>query len=258
MTRFKFQGLARLAATIFVASLPWQAAMPARGAEPVPPPGVFSDAKVQQAFDSLVRQGAGFVIRTTPTGSQAVEIRLIGKQFDNSVIDRLRLFPDIETLRCLDAGVDDAFLQNLDQFPRLRILGLFNDPITDAGLAAIGTSKVSRELRQLLIGKTKITDAGLKSVAELPRLYLLEVSGTAVTDAGIAQLGGMERLKVLRFRNTAVTDKGMASLGGLKTLIIMSVGGSKVTDTGIAGLRQKLPGLVVTDEEITINIEERP
>ena len=257
MAGFKFRGLAKLAATIFVAAIPWQSATPAHGAEAVPPPAVFSDAKVQQAFDSLVRQGAGFVIRTTAAGSQAVEIQLIGKQFDNSVIDRLRLFPDIETLRCLDASVDDAFLKNLDLFPRLRILGLFNDPITDAGLAAISASKVSRELRQLLVGRTKITDAGLKSIAGLPRLYLLEMSGTAVTDAGIAQLGAMERLKVLRFRSTAVTDQGMASLGGLKALIMMSVGGSKVTDAGIADLRRKLPGLVVTDEEITINIEER-
>ncbi len=256
MLREKLSRTIGIAAAILMA-LPWRVTA-AHGAEPVAPPAIFADAKVQQAFDALVRQGAGFVIRTTQAGVQVVEIRLIGKQFDNGVIDRLRMFPEIETLRCLDASVDDAFLKNLDLFPRLRILGLFNDPITDAGLAAIGTSKVAGELRQLLIGRTKITDAGLSSIARLPRLYLLEVSGTAVTDTGISGLAAMEKLKVLRFRNTAVTDKGMASLGGLKTLIMMSVGGSKVTEAGIAGLRSKLPGLVVTDEEITINIEERP
>jgi hypothetical protein len=167
------------------------------------------------------------------------------------------LFPELETLRCIDARVDDEFIKQLDQFPRLRVLGLFNAPITDAALLTLAQSTPGKELRQLLLGRTRITDLGLKSVAVLPRLYLLELSGTAVTDAGLSELSKAERLKVLRFRGTAVTDKGLAQLKGLSKLMLVSIGGSRVTQSGIAELRQQIPGLVVTDEEITLNVEER-
>jgi hypothetical protein len=258
MMRPILRHLAIVATTIFVVAGSEPFLTSAHAAAPISPSVMFSDAKVQEAFDALVRQGAGFVTRTTSAGNQVVEVRLIGKQFDSSVIDRLRFFPDIEVLRFLDTTVGDEILKHLDQFAKLRSLGLFNSPITDEGLATLGASKTASELRQLLLGRTKVTDAGMKSVAKLPRLYLLEISGTAVTDAGIAALAPAPRLKVLRFRSTTVTDRGMDSLREVKTLLMMSVGGSKVTEAGIASLRKAIPGLVVTDEEITVNIEERP
>ncbi len=258
MIRRKFHQLAIFVATAGVAASALRSAGSARAADSVPPPAIFADAKAQKAFDALVSQGATFVIRTTPAGTEAIEVRLIGKQFDNRAIDHLRLFPSIEMLRFLDTSVDDELLSHLDHFPKLRLLGLFNSPISDAGLATIAKSRVGLELRQLLLGRTKITDAGMKSIATLPRLYLLEISGTAVTDAGITALVASPRLKVLRFRSTAVTDSGMDALRGLKSLLMMSVGNSKVSEAGIARLRAAIPGVVITDEEITVNIEERP
>lgn len=220
-------------------------------------PVVFADAQVRQALDSLVRQGAVIVTRSDSSGAQVTEVKLLGKQFDNEVIEQLRFFPALETLRCLDTRMNDTFIKRLDEFPRLRVLGFFNAPITDAGLATLANSKMGGELRQLLLGRTKITDLGLKSVAKLSRLYLLEVSGTSVTDNGISELSQLARLKVLRFRGTAVSDKGIAQLGQLSKLMLLAVGGSRVTALGVAELRKQLPGLIVTDEEITLNVEER-
>ena len=40
-------------------------------------------------------------------------------------------------------------------------------------------------------------------------------------------------------------------------MMLLSVGGSRVTAQGVAELRKQIPGLVVTDEEITLNVEER-
>lgn len=217
----------------------------------------FANTQVQEAVEALVRQGAVILTKADSGGAKVIEAKLSGKQFDNGVMEQLRLFPDLETLRCLDTRMDDAFIKRLEEFPRLRVLGFFNAPITDAGLATLANSKVGGELRQLLLGRTKITDLGLKSIARLPRLYLLEVSGTSVTDAGISELSQLARLKVLRFRGTTVSDKGIAQLGQLGKLMLLSVGGSGVTASGIAELRKQIPGLVVTDEEITLSVEER-
>lgn len=224
---------------------------------PIASHGTFANARVQEAVDALVRQGAVILTKADSGGAKVVEVKLLGKKFDNSVLEQLQLFPDLETLRCLDTRLDDAFVKQLDKFPRLRVLGFFNAAITDAGLAALASSKVGGELRQLLLGRTKITDLGLKSIAKLPRLYLLELSGTKVTDTGISELSQLAPLKVLRFRGTAVSDKGIAQLGQLSKLMLLSVGGSRVTPTGVAELRKQIPGLVVTDEEITLSVEER-
>lgn len=218
---------------------------------------VFTDVQVRNAVDSLVQQGAVILTKTDSSGARVTEVRLIGKQFKSGVIEQLKLFRDLETLRCINTSLDDAFIKGLDEFPRLRVLGFFNAPITDAGLAVIGNSKMGAELRQLLLGRTKITDVGLKSIAKLPRLYLLELSGTSITDTGISELSQLVRLKVLRFRGTVVTDKGIAQLGQLSKLMLLSIGGSRVTPSGIAELRKQIPGLVVTDEEITLTVEER-
>lgn len=219
--------------------------------------GMFANTQVQQAVDALVRQGAVILTKADSGGAKVIEVKLLGKRFDNGALEHLQSFPDLETLRCIDSRVDDTFVKQLDKFSRLRVLGIFNASITDAGISALANSKVGGELRQLLLGRTKITDLGLKSIAKLPRLYLLELSGTKVTDAGISELAQLAPLKVLRFRGTAVSDKGIAQLGKLGKLMLLSVGGSRVTATGVAELRKQIPGLVVTDEEITLNVEER-
>jgi internalin A len=224
---------------------------------PIALQGMSANTQAQQAADTLVRQGAAILTKSDSGGAKVVEVKLMGKKFDNGVLEQLQFFPDLETLRCLNTRLDDAFVKQLDRFSRLRVLGFFNAAITDAGLAALASSKAGGELRQLLLGRTKITDLGLKSIARLPRLYLLELSGTRVTDAGISELAQLAPLKVLRFRGTAVSDKGIAQLGQLNKLMLLSVGGSQVTSAGVAELRKQIPGLVVTDEEITLNVEER-
>jgi hypothetical protein len=57
------------------------------------------------------------------------------------VIDQLRYFHDLETLRRLDTGIEDAFIKRIDEFLRLRVLGLFNASITDAGQSKMSELK---------------------------------------------------------------------------------------------------------------------
>jgi hypothetical protein len=220
-------------------------------------PPVSIDNSQQQAIDSLVRRGATVLTKSDGRGTRVTEVVLFGKQFDNQVIDELRLFPDLETLRCIEANVNDQFIGRLEQFPRLRVLGFFKAPITDVGLATLAASTVGAQLRQLLLGRTKITDAGLKSVAKLSRLYLLDLSGTNITDAGLGEVAKLERLKVFRFRGVSITDVGLAQLGNLRNLLLIAAGGSRVTPAGIAELRKQIPGLSTSDEEITLSVEER-
>ena len=78
----------------------------------------------------------------------------------------------------------------------LRELGLGFTTISDAGLASLkGLSK----LEKLDLWKTKITDAGLAHLKALKALRKLELVGTEVKDAGVEDLcRALPELKVSR------------------------------------------------------------
>ena len=70
-------------------------------------------------------------------------------------------------------------------------------------------------LTDLSLAGTRVTDGGLASLAELPRLRWLNLWGcTDVSDAGLPSLAALRNLRSLTLWGcTGVTDKGAAALG---------------------------------------------
>ncbi len=64
---------------------------------------------------------------------------------------------------------------------------------------------------------TKVTDAGLARIKDLPQLQSLNLSGTKVTDVGLEHLKGLTRLQTLYLWGTHVTDAEMEHLKGVVT-----------------------------------------
>ena len=76
-----------------------------------------------------------------------------------------------------------------------------------------GSSIFSRVLlRSLSLGRTKITDAGLKALAGLKELRTLDIGFTPITDAGLKELAGLKGLQILDLRKTKVSDAGVADM----------------------------------------------
>jgi hypothetical protein len=72
------------------------------------------------------------------------------------------------------------------------------------------------------LGRTKVTDAGLKHLAGLKQLQLLVLTNTNVTDAGLKHLAGLKQLRFLNLSGTKVTDKGKTDLNkALPKLVIL-------------------------------------
>jgi hypothetical protein len=101
---------------------------------------------------------------------------------------------------------------------------------------------------QLDLGRTIITDAALKSVAQLPRLLSLDLRQTKVTDAGLEALKGHKRLQTINLYGTEVTDAGIKHLAGIKTLKNVYLWQSKATKAGVKQLTAALPGVKVSFE----------
>jgi hypothetical protein len=95
------------------------------------------------------------------------------------------------------------------------------------------------------LGKTKITDAGLASIAKMKNLEKLHLEKTAITDAGLATLAGLPHLEYLNLYGTKVTDAGIAKLASDKGLKKLFVWETAVTHEGAKKLEASVPGLVV-------------
>jgi hypothetical protein len=67
-------------------------------------------------------------------------------------------------------------------------------------------------LEWLRLCETRITDKGLKTLGQLPRLRGLELFNTKITDRGLVHLWGCQRLEHLDLNATEVTEAGVKEL----------------------------------------------
>jgi internalin A len=110
--------------------------------------------------------------------------------------------------------------------------------VTDAGLKELADLE---SLQTLDLGITQVTGAGLKDLAGLKSLQTLDLGGTKVTDAGLKELAGLKSLQTLDLGGTKVTNAGLKELTGLKSLQTLHLGGTKATEAGAAELQKALP-----------------
>lgn len=82
-----------------------------------------------------------------------------------------------------------------------------------ARLAPVADLIVEAEL-----ARTKITDAGLVSLATFSNLRALDLTRTAVTSAGLGNLASLGKLESLNLTSTGVDDAGVARLKDLPAL----------------------------------------
>lgn len=122
--------------------------------------------------------------------------------------------------------------------------------ITDTGLKELA-GMPSLQLLDLYF--TPVTDTGMKELAGLQNLQALCLSGTQVTDVGLKELAGLRKLQSLNLFNTKVTDAGLKELAGLKNLHSLILRNTQVTDAGLkelAGL-QSLQSLDLCSTQVT-------
>lgn len=101
-------------------------------------------------------------------------------------------------------------------------------------------------LAQLDLGRTVITDAALKTVAQFPRLAALDLRQTKVTDAGLAALSSLKNLQSINLFGTGITDAGVKHLAAISSLKTVTLYQTQVTAAGAKELSIAIPGIKVT------------
>lgn len=169
-------------------------------------------------------------------GGSAAGLRALGrfpllKQLilrDPSIQNRAADEPVLQTCRDVAAaylGFGSALLQWRPDVERY---------IVNDSLAALVEC---RNLRSLdLAHTTKLTAAGLRSLAQLPQLQSLDLQATRTNDAGLAELARIAGLERLELSDTPITDDGLAHLAALKNLTVLSVSRTQVSSAGLDSL----------------------
>jgi hypothetical protein len=90
--------------------------------------------------------------------------------------------------------------------------------------ALLGQLEGNAEVKELSIELTDVSEAGMASVATLPRLRRLVLyGGWGITDGGLAMLRGMTGLEVLELKNTQVTNNGLRAVCDLPNLRSLAI-----------------------------------
>lgn len=106
--------------------------------------------------------------------------------------------------------------------------------VTDEDLAFL---EFTPETQNLSLGRTSVTDAGLKHLASLTHLEWLDVAYTAVGDAGLAGVKSAAKLNHLIAEHTRITDAALEAIAGCRELEILDLTGTPITDAGLAHVR---------------------
>ena len=62
------------------------------------------------------------------------------------------------------------------------------------------------------MGQTHVSDAGLRHLANLPKLTVLDLSSTTISDEGLQHLNRLSQLRLLSLEDTQVTPAGIRTL----------------------------------------------
>ncbi len=117
------------------------------------------------------------------------------------------------------------------------------DKFDDAALAKL--APIAGHLADVNLARTKVTDAGLATLAGATDLQRLRLENTALTDAGLDHLLGLENLEYLNLFNTQVTDAGLEKLHALKGLRRLYAWESKATKEGAEKLHAANPNVII-------------
>lgn len=115
----------------------------------------------------------------------------------------------IVTLRLFGCKLSDKVVLSLiEEMPELKVLNIRQGLVGDELLAGIG----GKPICYLSLEGTRVTDAGMQHLSQLPALNELILRETDVTDEGLVHLYGLSNLKHVALEDSRTTWRGITKL----------------------------------------------
>ena len=118
-----------------------------------------------------------------------------------------------------------------------------DQPASDAEVALL--AGVADQVYALDLAGSKVTDAGMASLAALKNLSALHLELSSISDEGLAHVAGLSGLQYLNLYGTGITDAGLKHLAGLRHLNKLYLWQTKVSYDAATALEKDTPGLIV-------------
>ena len=135
---------------------------------------------------------------------------------------------------------------SIAKLPKLKHLLAYNMPVSDEALQRAGQIE-SLELLHVGGGASQVTDSGLKHLRSLRHLRELGVNHCSrITDAGLESLAELPALETLDLTSTPITDTGLKHLHRVQTLKSLKLTNCKLSDAAIDDLQDALPWCRIT------------
>jgi hypothetical protein len=104
---------------------------------------------------------------------------------------------------------------------------------------------MKNQLIWLNLGRTKITDEGLKTIGQLSNLSQLNLEHTRITNTGLAHLTTLSQLALLNLIGNDIDDEGIKHLSRLPKLEKLHLYQTKVTSDGVRTLLHDRPKIEI-------------
>lgn len=110
-----------------------------------------------------------------------------------------------------------------------------------------------RNLRNLSISDTRISDIGIDYISRNENIVSLGASSMKITGEGFKNFNKSGKLQILRLNDTLLNDDGLKYISELQNLEELQIGGTKITDNGLKLLQKipKLKSLYINNTSIT-------
>ena len=118
------------------------------------------------------------------------------------------------------------------------------DDVSDATLHALLPAR--EHILELVLARTNVTDAGLKTLLKMPRLRHLDLRQTQIGDRGAQTLAALGELRTLNLFGTEVGDNGLRALAACTALERVVAWQSRVTEDAVVALRAQRPDTRIT------------
>ena len=142
----------------------------------------------------------------------------------------------ISSLKALDvgySGVKDLHLSRFSSLPELEELNLDSCPIGDWSIAHFADNNVAPNLKSLDLADTDLSDLGMSHLAKF-ELISLSLFYCNISDSGLRFLADMTTLEVLNLDSRDIGDEGLLHLRNLRNLKSLDLFSGRVTDIGCA------------------------
>lgn len=147
------------------------------------------------------------------------------------LLDRIAQIPNLRGLSFFETQATPRVLPHVAAMTQLEYLDLWELRLTDDGLKSL--AQLTR-LRTFISGYDRaggITSAGIKTLAKFTELRELELSSKQITAAGFKTIGQLSKLEVLEV--SGATDAALQHLRGLTRLRKLNLTGDAVRGAGL-------------------------